>query len=720
MKTRIFRLLLIVALLCMYLVFMPFAYSTTIERPTQYQIPKELNSNALETCLDSLLSDLSLEEKIWAMLDPNASSWEIEQIYYEKKSDYPLQFHLAIVAFSDNRKFVGIGRTFTYEGGTNIKNDSNVDFYVDQSHLDSLSTGQRIDHSSSINKENQMQTSQAPDGSFDISQYSIEELLALQEQIDERVHELRIQDAIENGDRKIEFSENEIIIYNGQTQKLDATVVQRIETAPKNTKLVWSSSDPDIATVSNGSVKGINAGDVTIKATAQDNEFITSSITVHVRNSVNSLKLVEPTINLLLGDSEEKSKATLETEILPENAFDKTLTMSSSDEKIVTVSETGELQAVSAGKAIITVTTKDESLKQPKVAKCTVTVLQAVQELTVESSLTLNKSQSSKLNPVVLPDNASNKKLTFTSSDPSIVSVSQTGALTAKACGSCNIICTATDGSGTSATCHVTVIQRVTGLRLSTTSLKTKVNNKTTLQTTINPQDATNKLLKWSTSNKAVAEVDSNGTITAKQAGECIITVATTDGSNLSTSVKVTVENLLKAREAYNLAKKMDADYVNKNNRLVNCSSSYTPNGYFKISDELFQSRGYLNRSYSTYIIMSFTDADTKQKVNPKFLIKFYALYGSKPNMVQLTIGNNSTTLPSSMWSWSSGDLIIDFSSHLDLLESLIKQGGNFIWSDINPSSLCIVDFARNTPEYQALSQIWNIWKTAGLYELFN
>ena len=132
----------------------------------------------------------------------------------------------------------------------------------------------------------------------DINQYSIEELVALQEKIDARIYELKMQDAIENGDRKIEFSENEIIIYNGQTHKLDVTVVPRIETAPKNTKLVWSSSDDSIAKVTDGNVKGISAGDVTIVATAQDNEFVTSSITVHVRNSVNSLSLAEPTINL--------------------------------------------------------------------------------------------------------------------------------------------------------------------------------------------------------------------------------------------------------------------------------------------------------------------------------------------------------------------------------------------------------------------------------------
>lgn len=406
---------------------------------------------------------------------------------------------------------------------------------------------------------------------IDINQYSTEELLALQERIDERIHELRMQDVIENGDRKIEFAENEIVVYNGQMQKLDVKVIPRIETAPKNTKLVWRSSDPDIATVSNGSVKGISVGNVTITATAQDNEFITSSITVHVRNSVNSLTLAEPTINLLLGDTEEKSKANLTIEILPENAFDKSVLMSSSDENIVTVSENGELQAISAGKATIIVTTKDESLKQPKVAKCTVTVLQAVQNLTVESSLTLNKSKSGKLNPVILPDTASNKELTYTSSDPSIVTVTQTGILTAKACGSCDITCETTDGSKLKAVCHVDVIQMVSKLQLSgTPNQVVKAGSSVRIGATVTPRDATNKKLNWTSSNSSVATVD-NGKITAVNGGDCTITCLTTDGSEKKATISVHVPTFSVSKSDYTITSKNSLSIpidINGNQRL--------------------------------------------------------------------------------------------------------------------------------------------------------
>lgn len=391
---------------------------------------------------------------------------------------------------------------------------------------------------------------------MDISQYSIEELLALQERIDERITELRIQDAAENGDRKIEFAENEIVVYSGQTQKLEVAVVPRFETAPKNTKLIWSSSNPEVATVSSGSVKGIGAGNATITAAAQDNEFISSSVTVHVRNSVNSLSLAEPAVTLLLGGADEKSRAGLNVEILPEDAFDRTLTMSSSDESVVTVSETGELKAVSAGKATVTVITNDKSLKQPKSAKCTVTVLQAAQELTVESSLTLNKSKSGKINPVILPDTASNKILKYTSSDPSIVSVTQTGALTAKACGSCDITCETTDGSELKAVCHVNVIQMVSSLRLSGSPNQVlNAGSSVRITASVTPQDATNKNLKWTSSNSNVATVD-NGKITAVNGGDCTITCASTDGSEIKTAISVHVPTFSVSSTDYTITSK--------------------------------------------------------------------------------------------------------------------------------------------------------------------
>lgn len=391
---------------------------------------------------------------------------------------------------------------------------------------------------------------------IDISQYSIEELSALRDQIDERIYELKAQDAIENGDRKIEFAENEVVVYNGQTHKLDFTVVPRFETAPKNTKLIWSSSNPEIVAVTNGSLKGVSAGNAIITAAAQDNEFISSSITVHVRNSVSSLNLTETAINLLLDDTEEKSKANLNIEILPDDAFDKTVTISSSDKNVVTVSENGELQAVSPGQATIIVTTKDKSLMQPKVAKCTVTVLQSVQNLTVESNLTLNQSQSVKLNPIILPDTASNKKLTYTSSNPSIVTVTQTGTLAAKDCGSCDITCETTDGSELKAICHVNVIKMVSSLQLPGSPNRViNAGSSIKIRAVISPFDATNPKVFWISSDSNIATVD-DGIINAVNGGDCTITCATVDGSGKQATISVHVPTFSVSETDYTITDK--------------------------------------------------------------------------------------------------------------------------------------------------------------------
>ena len=424
------------------------------------------------------------------------------------------------------------------------------------------------------------ESSPSVSGTIDWNNYSLEELIAIKDQLDEKITELRIKDAMENGDRKIEFPDDNIILYNGQTQKLEATVIPRIETAPAKTTLVWTSSNPEVVTVANGTIKGVTAGEAIITAAAQDNDFIFSNITVHVRNSANTLTLNTTTADLLLGDAEEKSNVQLAAEVLPEDAFDKSITWSSSDENIVTVSESGRVQAVSAGKAVITATTNDESLKQPKTAKCTVTVLQAVQKLTIEDNLTLNKKGTGKLNPVLAPENASNKKLIYTSSDPQIASVTQNGGIAANACGTCDIICETTDGSELKSTCHVEVIQMVTGIKLSANNLIIKANSQEIVKATVNPQDATQPKLKWSSSNSLIATVE-NGKIKALRGGDCVVTVATTDGSNLSADIKVHVPVFSVSKDQYSVTSKSGLSIPIKKTTSVRLTMTDNGGSYF-------------------------------------------------------------------------------------------------------------------------------------------
>lgn len=169
-----------------------------------------------------------------------------------------------------------------------------------------------------------------------------------------------------------------------------------------------------------------------------------------------------------------------------------------------------------------------------------------VSELTLsESSLTMNSSATSQLSVTIAPSNAYNKNVVWSSSDESVATVDQNGLVTAVAGGTCTITCTATDGSGVSATCPVTVIQLVTGITLSETSLIMEMDDYKKLSAIVLPANANNNSVTWSSSDESVAVVAANGGVTALGYGTCVITCTATDGSGVTATCTITVTRLV-------------------------------------------------------------------------------------------------------------------------------------------------------------------------------
>lgn len=151
------------------------------------------------------------------------------------------------------------------------------------------------------------------------------------------------------------------------------------------------------------------------------------------------------------------------------------ITWHTSDKNIVSVTQDGVITGVKKGKATITAKIDGTKVK----AKCTVTVGTAVTGLTVkEKTQTVKEGNTFKLGATVTPSNASNKKLTYTSSDKTIATVSSSGVVTAKKPGKAVITIKTTDGSAKTAKVTVTVEETVTDLVITKNSLK---NNKLTL-----------------------------------------------------------------------------------------------------------------------------------------------------------------------------------------------------------------------------------------------
>lgn len=238
----------------------------------------------------------------------------------------------------------------------------------------------------------------------------------------------------------------------------------------------------------------------------------------------------------------------LKATITPTDATDNTVTWTTSNAQVATVSANGLVVGVKEGSAIITCTANDNSGVN---TICTVTVkkkpVPVSQIILNKNTLTLEKFKEYQLTATVKPDNATNKDLTWTTDNDQVADVNNTGLVTALAEGTATITCAAIDGSGVKATCIVTIIPRqvlVTDISLNQTSatLSTESpNNTLQLTATVKPENATDKTVTWSSSPTSIATVDVNGRVTAIAEGNATITCMANDGSGVKASCEVTV-----------------------------------------------------------------------------------------------------------------------------------------------------------------------------------
>lgn len=155
----------------------------------------------------------------------------------------------------------------------------------------------------------------------------------------------------------------------------------------------------------------------------------------------------------------------------------------------------------------------------------------------------LSPTPELQLNANVLPSNASNKLVSWSSSNMAVATVSNTGNVTAKAVGSTTITATSLDNGAIKGTATINVTNDavpVTGVTLDDTSFSLSVGTTKKLNETVLPAGATDKSVTWTSSNTAVASVN-NGLVTANTVGSATITVKTNDGNKTATaSVNVT------------------------------------------------------------------------------------------------------------------------------------------------------------------------------------
>ena len=314
-----------------------------------------------------------------------------------------------------------------------------------------------------------------------------------------------------------------IEMVEGETFSLVATVL------PKDAEydgVIWASSNASVARVNSGTVTAIKEGITTITASA-GGKSATCSVKVSTRVvAVKSITLDKTSLSMKVGATE-----TITATVNPDNATDKTVTWGSSDVSVATVAD-GIVTAKSPG--TVTVTAKSGIYT----TDCNVTVTVDIESLSLDkTNLSLSIGETAQLTATVKPDDATDKNVSWTSSDESVAKVDN-GKVTAVKSGKATIIAKCGDKT---AECEVTVYAKVTGVKLSSSSLRMMSGDKALLKATITPDNAMNKNISWSSDNETVAVVN-NGEVTAKAEGKATITVTTEDGQYTATC-SVTVTN---------------------------------------------------------------------------------------------------------------------------------------------------------------------------------
>ena len=267
----------------------------------------------------------------------------------------------------------------------------------------------------------------------------------------------------------------------------------------------------------------------------------TGSYTGESTPTVNSVTVSPASATL---DPNDTQQLTATVDATPASA-DKSVTWTSSDPSVATVSESGLVTAVAQGTATITATS---NLDNTKSGTCSVTVNAPAAPIPV-TAIALNKStttiaigDSETLTIIYTPADANTgKAVTWTSSNTSVATVDNSGKVTGVAVGTATITATSTTDASITVSCAVTVeAVAVTGVSINPTSANLQIGGSTDLTYTILPANATDKSVSWSSSNTSVATVN-NGHVSAVAAGTATITVTTTDGNKTATcSVTVT------------------------------------------------------------------------------------------------------------------------------------------------------------------------------------
>ncbi|MCM1076581.1 MAG: leucine-rich repeat protein [Bacteroides sp.] len=318
------------------------------------------------------------------------------------------------------------------------------------------------------------------------------------------------------------------------------TVVLKANPSPADALLIptWTSENPSVirvkTVIDNGLsvvLEAVGVGETTIIAT--DKNFnITHKYDISVVPRMETLNLEPRQWNCMRGDTIQ-----LKAVITPENAMVESLKWYSNNEAVAIVNSEGVVTAINIGQSIITVSCGDLS------ATCVITVMP-----TTVSSISIDKNEWSakvgdtvQLTATVMPEDATDKSVMWSSSDESVATVTNEGLVTAVGVGDAVIKVTSVDGSNVSALCNVTVRPiLVESIEVSPDVWDGIEGETLHLDVVILPENATDKTVEYVSTDTSIAQVDQDGLVSVISVGNCKILVSTLDGSNLTAECIIT------------------------------------------------------------------------------------------------------------------------------------------------------------------------------------
>lgn len=308
-------------------------------------------------------------------------------------------------------------------------------------------------------------------------------------------------------------------------------------------KITWKTSNPEMATVDeNGVISAKSEGRVVVIAEHENGERATCNVTIKAGLPNGNVEVSNITLSKEDAVLNIDNTLKLNYKIEPVNANNQTVTWSSSNPSIATVDSNGLVTAKSQGTVDVIAKTNNGKTAISKITvkeKTETKVIEVTEVIISRLEAALNIGDTLKLNYKVEPSNATNQMVTWSSSNPNIVTVDSNGLVTAKDSGIAKI--TAKSSNGKIAVCNIEVkVVEATSITLNQVIANLTVGDTIRLNYTILPSNTKNKTVYWTSSNTSVVAVDSNGTVTARGVGNAKITVKTSNGKTAVCDVTVT------------------------------------------------------------------------------------------------------------------------------------------------------------------------------------